>query len=81
MTTDQYDQNGTDIVTPLEGLTLDATSRRLELDVEAYRYFLEAAGLSPDQEREVIEALWGVIVGFVDLGFGLHPAQQVAEDK
>ncbi|XWN29350.1 MAG: hypothetical protein ROR55_17835 [Devosia sp.] len=81
MSKDQYEPNGADVATPLEGLTLDPMSRTLELDVEAYRHFLEGAGLTPDQEREVIEALWGVIVGFVELGFGVHPAQQVAEDK
>lgn len=78
---DELNMRETDTVQPLDGMTLHQAGKRLEVDVEAYRHFLEDAGLSPEQEREVIEALWSVIVGFVELGFGVHPAQLVAEDK
>ena len=46
------------------------------VDYEKYEWFLESADLSEDQKRQFIDALWQIIVGFVDLGFGVHPAQQ-----
>ncbi|GAB5470449.1 MAG: hypothetical protein Kilf2KO_34790 [Rhodospirillales bacterium] len=51
--------------------------RALTLDVEKYQRYLDDPRSSDDQKRQVIEALWTIIVGFVDLGFGVHPAQQV----
>ena len=46
------------------------------VDYEKYEHFLETADLSDEQKREFIAALWSIIVAFVDLGFGVHPAQQ-----
>jgi hypothetical protein len=45
-------------------------------DVSRYEHFLEDQGLSAEQKRAMLEALWSIIVGFVDLGFGVHPVQQ-----
>ena len=41
-----------------------------------YEHFLEDQGLSAEQKRAMLEALWSIIVSFVDLGFGVHPVQQ-----
>ena len=48
----------------------------IEVDYQKYERFLEAADLSEEHKREFIAALWSIIVAFVDLGFGVHPAQQ-----
>ena len=48
----------------------------ITVDYEKYEHFLEDADLSEDQKREFLQALWQIIVGFVDLGFGVHPVQQ-----
>ena len=48
----------------------------ITVDYEKYEYFLETADLNDAQKREFIAALWSIIVAFVDLGFGVHPAQQ-----
>lgn len=45
-------------------------------DVSRYEHFLEDQGLSAEQKRAMLEALWSIIVSFVDLGFGVHPLQQ-----
>ncbi|MEM6537374.1 MAG: hypothetical protein AAF668_06550 [Pseudomonadota bacterium] len=45
-------------------------------EYERYAHFLDEADLSQDQKREVLQALWNIVVGFVDLGFGVHPVQQ-----
>ena len=46
------------------------------VDYDKYAHFLEDAALSEDQKREFLQTLWNIIVGFIDLGFGVHPAQQ-----
>lgn len=39
----------------------------LTLDTERYQAMLDAPDLSEDQKRELIETLWQVVVGFIDL--------------
>ena len=58
--------------------TAEATAARpaLRVDVEAYQAYLEDTDLSDAQKREVIEALWSIVVAFVELGFGVHPVQE-----
>lgn len=48
----------------------------LTIDWELYASYLEDSDLTDDQKRDFIEALWGIVVAFVDLGFGTHPVQQ-----
>ncbi|RAP43225.1 hypothetical protein BYZ73_00500 [Rhodovulum viride] len=45
------------------------------LDVEKYRHFLDDSALTEAQKDEVLDRLWQIVVTFVDLGFGVHPAQ------
>lgn len=52
------------------------SQRVLQIDIEKYQTFLDETDLNEDQKRDVIEALWQIIVAFVDLGFGVHPVQQ-----
>lgn len=49
---------------------------RLEIDLDHYQNYLDDPSLSADQKKEIIEALWTIITAFVELGFGVHPAQQ-----
>ena len=48
----------------------------MTIDWDAYLPFFEDEDISEDQKREMIEALWSIMVSFVDLGFGIHPIQQ-----
>lgn len=49
----------------------------LSVDWKLYEEYLGTNDLSDDQKRELIEALWYIVMTFVDLGFGLDPVQQV----
>lgn len=49
----------------------------LTIDWDAYRPFFEDEDISEDEKHQLIEALWSIAVSFVDLGFGVHPVQQV----
>jgi len=46
------------------------------VDYERYQHFLEDSDLSADEKIKFLETIWGIVVGFVDLGFGVHPVQQ-----
>lgn len=50
--------------------------RPIPFDVARYLHFIDDQPLSEDQKRQMTEALWAIVIGFVDLGFGVHPAQQ-----
>ncbi|WP_299680524.1 hypothetical protein [uncultured Roseobacter sp.] len=53
----------------------ESRSRSLHVDVDKYQAMLDAPDMDENQKRQFIEALWQVIVGFVDLGFQVHPVQ------
>jgi len=48
----------------------------LSIDWDAYLPFFEDEDISEADKQELIEALWSIVVSFVDLGFGVHPVQQ-----
>ena len=52
----------------------------LVFDVTRYLSYVEDADVSEAQAKELLESLWAIVVGFVDLGFGVSPIQQ-AMDK
>ena len=59
---------------------VETTGPVLTLDITLYERYLEEADLSADERRAFLEALWSIIVSFVDLGFGVHPLQQAGLD-
>lgn len=53
----------------------------LTVDVEKYQAFLDGADMTEAQKEEFLQALWSIIVSFVDLGFGVHPLQEVCGEN
>ncbi|MDG1168142.1 MAG: hypothetical protein P8N14_03015 [Sulfitobacter sp.] len=53
----------------------------LTVDVEKYQAFLDGADMTEVQKEEFLQALWSIIVSFVDLGFGVHPLQAVCGEN
>lgn len=49
--------------------------KRLEIDLERYQIYIDDIDLSDEQKADFMNALWTVIVAFVDLGYGVHPVQ------
>lgn len=49
----------------------------LTVDVQKYQALLDEPGLSEEQKEEFLQALWSIVVTFVELGFGVHPLQEV----
>ena len=63
-----------------------ASRPSLRIDWKVYSAMLEDSDMPLDQQRELIETLWSIVVSFVDLGFDLNPVQQICgethgEDK
>lgn len=64
----------------LAGLSRAPHAPALTFDSQEYREFVADSDLSESQQQELLAALWEIIVGFVDLGFNLHPIQHAIKD-
>ncbi len=49
----------------------------ITVDVRKYQSFLDESGLSEEKKEEFLQALWSIVVAFVEIGFGVHPLQEV----
>jgi len=49
----------------------------LQLDVAYYQDLFDDPNLTEAEREQFITALWQIIVAFVELGFEVHPTQQV----
>lgn len=58
-----------------------AAKPSLGIDTAKYQAYLDDPSLSEVQKEEIVEALWSIIVAFVDLGFCVHPLQEVLGEK
>lgn len=67
----------TDLTNDLTSIAEGALNRRptLSLDVALYEAYLADSSLGEAEKRALLESLWAIIVGFVDLGFAVEPAQ------
>lgn len=54
---------------PFENISTKNTSTRVRFNPEDYFEHLEGMNLTDEQAREVLSALWDIMVQFVDLGF------------
>ena len=51
----------------------------LSIDWELYGQYLDDSDLSEADKRACIEALWSIMVSFVDMGFRLAPVPDIYE--
>ena len=57
-----------------------ASPPTLTIDWELYGKYLDKCDASDAEKQEFLEILWSIAVSFVELGFGVHPLQQVMEN-
>jgi hypothetical protein len=58
--------------------SFDASARPIvTVDVNKYQSWLDDSGLSEEKKEEFLQALWSIVVAFVEIGFGVHPLQEV----
>lgn len=59
--------------------TPTAAFQPLTFEIERYQAMLDGSDMTEAEKRDLLEALWSIVVGFVDLGFRVHPIQQVPD--
>lgn len=64
-------------MTPTPTASAERQHITADLIAEEYLPYLADCDWTEGQKREFIEALWQIIVSFVDMGFGTHPLQQI----
>ena len=56
----------------------DASAKRLlKVDLERYQSYLDDTDMTPAQKEEFLQAMWLIMMSFVELGFEVHPLQEV----
>ena len=74
---DSYGLDGAPLLTKALGMAFEnAPKKTLKVDVEKYLAWLEDPDLSAQQKEQIVEALWRIIICFVDLGYGVAPLQE-----
>ena len=53
----------------------------LKVDWEVYAEALANSEMNEQEKKEFIEMIWSIVVSFVDMGFDVHPVQQVYEQS
>ena len=61
----------------LRGKFEAAARRIIKVDVERYQAYLDGSSMTSQQKEDFLQALWLVMVSFVELGFEVHPLQDV----
>ena len=62
-------------------LRLPGNETGLVFDTSVYEPMLADDNIAEADKQELLAALWEIVVAFVDLGFSVHPAQLVGDDK
>jgi len=47
----------------------------ITVDYEEFAHLIDNPDLSEDQRQEFLQAIWNIIVAFIDFGFDVHPVQ------
>ncbi len=68
----------TPIISDEESSDRTASPPTLTIDYAKYEALLDGGDLTAAEKRQVLDALWSIIVGFVDLGFRVHPLSEIA---
>jgi hypothetical protein len=56
----------------------DATAKRMiKVDVDRYQSYLDGTNLTAGQKEQFLQDMWLVMMSFVELGFEVHPVQEV----
>lgn len=66
---------------PLEIIETSERLPALQVDVQQFQSYLDDLDISEESKIELLETLWSIVVTFVDMGFGIHPVQQVMEEQ
>lgn len=58
-----------------------SAQRVLTIDVARYEEYMRDAGMNAEQKEAFLRAMFAIVMTFVELGFGVHPLQQVSGEE
>ena len=67
--------DGNNTLNMLEAFSASARPT-LSIDVAKYQHYLDESDLTPEQKEEFLQAMFSIVVTFVELGYGVHPLQE-----
>lgn len=47
----------------------------IQFDAREFAHFLAESDLTESQKLDYIQTIWGIVLQFIDMGFGIHPIQ------
>ncbi len=53
----------------------------IKIDVKRFEPYFDDPDLTQAEREELLETIFAIVLGFVDLGFGIHPIQQACEQN
>jgi len=53
----------------------------IKIDVKRFEPYLDDPDFTQAEREELLETIFAIVLGFVDLGFGIHPVQQACEQN
>lgn len=65
---------------PVKSSARNGFHRQLEIDMQHYQALLDGHDLNSQQKTDLLEALWSVIIAFIDFGYSVHPVQRAVPD-
>ena len=54
-----------------------SAKRTMTVDVDRYQKYLEGSELTDAEKDQFLQTMWQFIISFVELGYGVHPLQEV----
>lgn len=61
--------------------TIEPLFTNIKVDVKRFESYLDDPDLTQAEREELLETIFAIVLGFVDLGFGIHPVQQACEQN
>ena len=78
MMKDEFKTNGS---TSLTENFASSAQRVITIDVAKYDQYMRDTGMNQEQKEEFLRAMFSIVMTFVELGFGVHPLQQVDQQE
>lgn len=66
-----------DLIAVFERAASTGVPERFTVDLKPYQDMIDDSDLTAEQKAELVEALWAFFMVYIDLGYCIHPLQEV----
>ena len=67
--------------TPSDRIESEKEHSHLSFDFHEFGHFVEDSELTEEEQKELLEALWTILIQFIDMGFGSQSLQSKTDDE